>query len=37
MSTYAWIVICIVCLVAGSVIGYLLGCAIGSPNTHDDD
>ena len=37
MSNYVWILACIACLVAGSFIGYLLGCALGSPTTHDDD
>ena len=37
MSGYVWPLVCIVCLLAGGFVGYLLGSAIGSNSTHDDD
>ena len=37
MSSYVWLFLCIACLSLGGFIGYLLGSAIGSNSTHDDD
>ena len=37
MSGYVWPLVCIVCLVSGGFVGYLLGSAIGSNGPHDDD